>query len=461
MLRVIEPRVPAMHARERWLSLLLAALAALLVLPAAAETRPLVLAGGTVIDGYGNPPLHNGVIIIEGEKIVAVGSVGQLAIPENAEVISTEGMTVLPGLWDLQAHLTRLGHADEQRWADDYLPIAERVGMPLAATQLLAAGVTSARDAGAPLNPAIRVRDRINERRIPGPTLFVSGPVLRKTVRPGAGSWQLAVVGEADARAQVARLAAAGVDYVLIDELDLWTDAELSAAMNEARVRGLPVHARAGRASAIERALEAGVDGFLGIGVDADSGYPQELYRAIERRAQDTTRRPLVWSPALSGVFNYEDLRGDREPLDDPALVAGLPPIVALDLLGSLARLELINWYEMPAVRAPTLCTKLRQLEMAGVRLVIGSDSGAPAHLHSRATAQEIDAWVRVCGLDPMLAIRAATHDAAAALRVEHLSGTLTPGKVADIIAVRGDALRHPVLLQRLDIVISRGLRYR
>jgi len=141
--------------------------------------------------------------------------------------------------------------------------------------------------------------------------------------------------------------------------------------------------------------------------------------------------------------------------------VSGLPPLVAADILASLRGLDRITWYDMPASRAPTLCTKLRQLELAGVRLVLGSDSGAPAHLHSRAAWQEIDYWVRECGLDPIVAIRAATHDAAAAMRVEHESGTLTPGKYADIIAVRGDVLRNPALLQRVDIVIRRGQRHR
>ncbi|MDG1763389.1 MAG: Xaa-Pro dipeptidase, partial [Flavobacteriaceae bacterium] len=62
-----------------------------------AQTKALV--GGTLIDGYGNLPLKNSVIIIEGETIVKVGTVDNTSIPEHAEIISTEGMSVLPGLW--------------------------------------------------------------------------------------------------------------------------------------------------------------------------------------------------------------------------------------------------------------------------------------------------------------------------------------------------------------------------
>lgn len=429
-------------------------------LPAVAE-RPLVLAGGTVIDGYGNPPLHNGVIIVEGERISVVGTVGSVAIPQDAEVISTEGMTVMPGLWDLQVYLSRLGHGDEQRWAETYQPIAERVVMPLAAAQLLQAGVTSARVLGVPEMQAVSIRDRIRDKRIPGPTLFVSGPQLGKTVKPGAESWQWVVAGADDARAKVARLAAAGADYLLLAQLDLWTQDELSAAVNEARVRGLEVFAWGERVGSIDRGLQAGVDGFMGLDLGAAPGFPPDLMRKLMARTADTRRPPLSWSPAISGVLNYEDLRRNPEPLDDPAAVAGLPPLVAADILSSLRRLDRITWYDMPAARAPTLCTKLRQLELAGVQLVLGSDSGAPAQLHSRAAWQEVDYWVRACGLDPLVAIRAATHDAAAAMRVEHESGTLTVGKYADIIAIRGDVLRNPALLQRVDIVIRHGQRYR
>ena len=62
------------------------------------------LVGGTLVDGYAGPPIRNSVILIDGDKISAVGQVGTLAVPQGADVISTEGMTVLPGLWDMHVH---------------------------------------------------------------------------------------------------------------------------------------------------------------------------------------------------------------------------------------------------------------------------------------------------------------------------------------------------------------------
>lgn len=438
-----------------------AATAVLAAFLAAAADRPLVLAGGTVVDGYGNPPLGNGVIVIEGERISAVGTIDTVVVPPDAEVVSTEGMTVLPGLWDLQVHVDRLGHADEARWSQAYAPIASRVVTPIAAAQLLQAGVTSARALATPIQVGVGLRNRIAEKRVAGPTLFVGGRELVKTIQPGAEDWQWAVTGAEDSRAKVERLATAGVDYLLLGDIDLWSDDELGAAVNEARIRGLEVFAYGERPAGVERGLAVGVDGFVGLDLGALPAFPDETLRAIVARTRSGSKPVLSWSPAISGVMNYEDLRRNPEPLDDPAAIAGMPPLVAADVLASLRSLERIGWYDMPAARAPTLCTKLRQLDEAGVLLVIGSASGAPAHLHTRAVWQEIDYWVRSCGLDPARAIQAATHDAAVVMRVEHESGTLTPGKYADVIAVRGDVLRNPALLQRVDIVIRHGQRHR
>src|SRR5260221_13440501 len=79
------------------------------------------LVGGTLVDGFGGPPIQNSVILIDGEKISAVGQVGSLALPAGAEVISTEGMTVLPGLWDMHRHTVIIRHADSDHWGKGYI----------------------------------------------------------------------------------------------------------------------------------------------------------------------------------------------------------------------------------------------------------------------------------------------------------------------------------------------------
>src|SRR5215470_18182187 len=80
------------------------------------------LVGGRLIDGYGGRPIENSVVLIEGERIKAVGTVETLKVPAGARIVSTEGMTVLPGLWDMHVHTMIVGHADYDHWDKTYQP---------------------------------------------------------------------------------------------------------------------------------------------------------------------------------------------------------------------------------------------------------------------------------------------------------------------------------------------------
>jgi imidazolonepropionase-like amidohydrolase len=110
---------------------------------ASAQARPLALVGGRLIDGFGGHPLANSVIVIENERIAAVGTVGELKVPADAEVISTEGMDVLPGLWDCHVHTMLLGHSDYDHWDKTY-PARYNEIMAAASHQLLPARAISA-----------------------------------------------------------------------------------------------------------------------------------------------------------------------------------------------------------------------------------------------------------------------------------------------------------------------------
>jgi imidazolonepropionase-like amidohydrolase len=111
--------------------------------------------------------------------------------------------------------------------------------------------------------------------------------------------------------------------------------------------------------------------------------------------------------------------------------------------------------------RKPTLKRKFQQLRESGAILLVGTDSGVPTQFHTQSTWNELDVWVHAMGVDPMDAIRAATFWPAVAMKVERDSGTVTPGKYADIIAVRGDVLKFIDLLQNVDLVMKHGARYK
>jgi imidazolonepropionase-like amidohydrolase len=401
------------------------------------------------------------VILIEGDRIAKVGQVGTLAVPEGAELISTEGMSVLPGLWDMHVHLMINGHGDYAHWDRTYPPLFESVIMPASAKQLLLAGVTSARDLGGPLEASVRVRDAVNAGRIPGPTLYVSGPFLQHEPYPGTELFRWGVKGEQDAREKVRRLAAARVDCVKLIDQDQMTMAEVQAVVDEAHRQRLKVVAHAHRPEEIRRGLAAGVDGFEHTGLATAPEYPPDVVAMIRERTAQGSRGPLFWTPTIEGLFNYERIRDDPERVDDPSWHEGLPEHVVADIRASLAHLDRLDYFRMTPARRPTLVRKFQQLRESGVVMLVGTDSGIPAKFHSMSTWNELDVWVRLLGVDPMEAIRAATFWPAVAMGVEADSGTVSEGKHADVIAVRGDVLRHVSLLSRVDVVVRRGVRYR
>jgi hypothetical protein len=171
------------------------------------QARLKALVGGTLIDGFGGRPVRNSVIIIDGERITAVGVQGSLAIPPGAEVISTEDMSVLPGLWDMHVHLMLNRHGDYAHWDKTYPAQVGPVIMPAGAKQLLLAGVTSARDLGAPLDASIDVRNKINKGELTGATMYMSGPFIQHAPYPGTELFRWGVTGVDDARAKVRKLA--------------------------------------------------------------------------------------------------------------------------------------------------------------------------------------------------------------------------------------------------------------
>ena len=126
------------------------------------------LVGGTLIDGTGSPPVRNSVVLVRGERIERLGTMESLSVPPGYEQISTDGMTVLPGLWDLHVHLMYAGHPNARYWFDTYTPQFERVIMPASAEQMLMAGVTTVRDLAAPASEISRSSGASHEERFRG-----------------------------------------------------------------------------------------------------------------------------------------------------------------------------------------------------------------------------------------------------------------------------------------------------
>ena len=423
----------------------------------AAERMALV--GGTLVDGTLREPVRNSVILVEGERIVAVGTVDSLPVPAGTEVISTEGMTVLPGMWDMHVHLMLNGHADYAHWDRTYLPQLRNVIMPASAKQLLMAGVTGARDLGAPLEDSIAVRDAIRSGRIPGPTLFVSGPFIQKKPYPGTEAFRWGVSSPADARAKVLRLAAAGVDVVKLIDQDQMSEAEVAAIVDEAKRHKLPIVAHAHRPEEIRRALRHGISYFEHTGLGPAPEYPEDVIAALRERTGNMAAGPVFWTPTIEGLFNFPNMIRNSEHVDATDWHHGLPPEIVADIRRSIEHPERIGYFQQTPQRWPTLKRKFQQLRESGAVLLIGTDSGIPMKFHSNSTWNELDVWVNQLGVPATEAIRAATYWPAVAMKADKDYGTVTEGKFADIIAVKGDVLKQVALLQRVDIVVKHGKR--
>jgi len=431
------------------------ALAAAFSLPAQTPKPTLALVGGRIIDGYEGKPVEDGVVLIAGDRIVAVGSRADVPVHPGTPVIDTRGMSVLPGLDDMHVHLMILGHGDYEHWDKTYRSRFASEIMPAAARQLLTSGITFARDLGAPLDDILQVKRRIEKGEIPGPRLFVSGPFIQHaSYSDYEKEFRWGVSGAADARAKVQKVVDAGVDLIKLIDQDQMTEDEVRAVVEAAHKNGRQVVAHAHREDEIRIGLKYGVDCFEHTGLATEPAYPEDILQGLRKRNQT-----LGWCPTVEGLF-LSAYTADAFPgrLDDPRWQAGLAPDVVKDIRESLRNITGLPYFQLVRRRLPTLAAKFRQLRETGVTLLVGTDSGIPGNFHTDSTWRELATWVDL-GMTPMQAIAGATRWPAIWLKREKDLGTLAPGRYADVIAVRGDVLTHIALLQNVDVVVKNGVR--
>ena len=440
-----------------------AVLAVATLIPSIVFAEQIALVGGRLIDGFGHRPLADSVILVKDGMIEAVGTVETLEVPEGYEHVSTEGMDVLPGLWENHAHLMLNGHADYVHWDKTYINrLADEI-MPASAVQLLLTGITSARDLGAPLDASIQVKQGIEKGDIAGPRLFVSGPFIQQKPYPGTEAFRWGVNSEKDAIAKVNKLADAGVDIIKLIDHDKMELDVAQAVVDQAHQRGLKVVGHAHRPSEILVGLKIGIDNYEHTGLTTAPEYPEDVMKAL--KARTATGRvaggPLFWTPTVEGLWNYELTVENPERLDSTCWHRGLKADTIADIKDSLRQPGKLGYMQLTPLRKPTLKRKIDQLKESGTVLLIGTDSGIPTKFHCQSTWNEMALWVSEMGFDPMDTIRAATYWPAVMMGVQDKVGTISEGKHADIIAVKGDVLRYINLLQRVDLVMKGGILYK
>jgi imidazolonepropionase-like amidohydrolase len=419
-----------------------------------AHAESLVLAGGRLIDGFGGPPVDDAAVVIDGNRIVAAGPMASVKIPPGARVIDTDGMTMMPGIMDMHVHLMILGHGNYDHWDATYPSQFRDVVMPISAKELLMAGVTTARDLGAPLDDIVAVKRRIERGEIPGPRMFVSGPFLQHTSPPAEAAFRWAINGPDDARKKVDTVVDGGADVIKLIDQDQMTAEEVKAIVDEAHKRGKPVVAHAHRSDEIRAGLRAGVDCFEHTGLGTKPGYEDDVLQMIRDR-----NATLYWTPTIEALYLYDYTLRFPERVDDQRLKRDLPPAMWKDVHDSIKDVSHLSYFAFVPRRIPTLPNKFKQLRDSGVTLLVGTDSGIPLNFHFDSTWRELDWFVRL-GVPPMEALRAATYWPAQFLKQPDL-GTISAGKLADVIVIDGDPLTDMSSMRNVVHVVKDGKVYK
>lgn len=434
----------------------------LLVTSSPAFAEKIALVGGRLIDGTAELPIRNSVILINDGIIEQVGNTDSLPVPEGYRIVSTEGHDVMPGLWESHAHIMLVGHANYTHWQEAYRDRQVDEIMPAALVQLLLAGITSVRDLGAPLEDSVAIKERLRNGEIPGPTLYTSGPFLQAEVDEWQRHYRWEVKSIADAQEKVQRLHAAGMEIVKLIDHDDMDRSVAQAIVDEAHRLGMKVVAHAHKPDEIRIGVEIGIDNFEHTGLTTAPGYPQDvLDTLVERTATGIFDGLLFWTPTMEGLFTYPDLVANPEELDDACWERGLKPDTIADIKQSIAKPGHLSYSQLTPLRTPTIRNKINQLRETGVMMLVGTDSGIPMKFHCQSTWQEMAVWVHDMGFDALETIRAATYWPAVMMGVQDRYGSVTPGKVADIIAVRGDVLKYMNIVRDVDMVMKDGVIYK
>jgi len=429
-------------------------IAALLLAATAAAQDRLALVGGMLLDGYDVPPLHHAAVLIEGDRIVAVGRAAEMEIPPDAPVVDTRGRVMMPGMMDLHAHLAVLGHGEYGRWfswIDEEGVDIEDV-MEISAKQLLLAGVTTAVDLGAPLEASLAVRDRIASGEVPGARLLMAGPWITRRVSFWPENYQIGISSPEEASAAVERLAEAGVDVI-----KAWvglTREDYQAVADTAHRHGIRVHAHVYAPDDVRNALEAGIDVLTHAGSAGTPPYEEDLLRDIV-----VAGRPVVITGAHR-VWVFPATVEFPERLQDPRLRDDLPAAMYDELQRSFENFHTLPYFQTTARQMFFGDASLGQWIDAGAVMGMGTDSGTPMNFHTEALWRELKAHVDL-GMTPMEAIVAATRVNARILGLADDLGTIEPGKIADIVVLRGDPRFSITALDDPELVVKDGKVYR
>jgi imidazolonepropionase-like amidohydrolase len=443
---------PVALARFFWVPLVLLQLLSASLQTAASQllpNGPVALVGAQVIDGYEVAPISDGVVVYEDGVITAVGSASEVQIPANARVIDVGGHTVLPGLIDNHVHVDLIGHGSYERYYE-FLGGDERLDevMPIAAKQMLRAGVTTALDLGAPFE-ILDVRRKIDSGQIPGPRLLVSGPwITRVEYDTIPDSYEVVITSPEEGALKALELIDRGSD--VIKTWEGLTQEDYHAIVTAAHSRGVKVHAHLYDPEAIKMAIEAGVDVFQHVGSAGNPPYEEALINTIAHKeipvVQTISHRVWVYPSTLAFPSRLKRAEYKTDMPDD----------IYREFMDSFNDFHQLPYFRNAATEIRNSKHSASQFIEAGARMGVGTDAASPLNMHLEAIWREMSALVD-SGMTPIQVISAATKTNAEILGVFAERGSLEPGKQADILVVAGNPLEDIETLGRVALIAKGG----
>jgi imidazolonepropionase-like amidohydrolase len=468
-----------MKTRLRRLLLSAAGLAMTLAAATGAAAQVRVLTGGTIIDGNGGKPIADGVLVIDGKRIQAVGPRGRVTIPAGAEVIDVRGKYIVPGLMDANVHLVPWPSWEYieflARYENRFPEIIEE------ASQIaLKHGFTTVFDSMGPLRPLMQVRDRINRGEVEGARMYVAGDIVgfravftttesmksaskafQKRINDlfeAGGGPEMAWKTPEQVKAQMAQYVAQGPDFVKFGATgdgppvnsEVGQEAVLRFTPDQQKAMVAAVH-EAGKiiqthqtsAESLRIVVESGVDMAQHC---AHTGY--------SRISEDTIRLMLqrhFYCGTQWGLLTPEQERQVRDN-QFPGNDSGN---------GGTFDYQVENGVRLIKAGVPELVSTDAGTIDPDVRKDFGAD-GPPGGLGGKDSqigeAEFIDMKAMAQrGMTPMMILQSATRNIAAAYHKLDTIGTLEPGKMADIDVVDADPLVDAQNLSKVSMVIKEG----
>ena len=390
----------------------------------------LLISGGNIIDGTGSQPQPNTDVLIEGDRIIAVGK--NLVVEKSSERevrrIDATGLTVMPGLIDAHTHIT-LG---EPRTNDELFmhrdPATAAILAAYNVRKVLRAGVTSMFDVDGIFNIGPALRDSINAGVVEGPTMksgsyalmtAVGGTAGKLIPDSGTAGYAEVVRNKEETVLAVRRQVKDGADCIKIHvtgsiptrsgEIQVWTREELKVVCDTAHDLGVRVTAHCRGDKATLDSVMAGVD--------------------------------IIWHASFLGDASLEAIIDKKVPVGPVfTFLANLSEFG--HKAGATSSAKSIFAGELENTGA-----KLRQAYDAGVKLLCGSESGFSMTPYGHWHAREMEVFVKHLGMTPLQAITCGTKDNAVALDEDGETGCIAAGYRADVLVLDGDPSKDISLL--------------